>query len=290
VTSTVEHSAVLTPIADLQAQGRRVVRIGVDGEGQLDRDALDAALSDEDAPALVALMLANNETGVVTDLDGVGERCRAAGALFFVDAVQAAGKMPLDVAALDADYVAISAHKIHGPKGSGALWVREGVDCPPLLRGGSQERAVRPGTENVPGIVGFGRAAELAHAFARDAQACARVAGLRDALERGILAHVEGSSANGAGSRRVPNTTNISFAGLEAEALLGLFSSQGLFASAGSACHAQARKPSHVLLAMGLDADRAASCVRFSISRDTSAQEVGAALGLVIESAAALRA
>jgi cysteine desulfurase len=292
VTSTVEHSAVLGPIADLEERGFHVVRVGVDADGRLDRAAIERALAGPAgrACALVALMLANNETGVIADLEGVGALCRASGATFFVDAVQAAGKIPLDVGRIGADMVSISAHKLHGPKGAGALWVRPGVECPPLLRGGSQEKAVRPGTENVPAIVGFGRAAEAALSFAGDEKARARVLGLRDRLEQGILAGVPFARANGARSPRVPNTTNISFAGVEAEELLALLSSQELYASAGSACHAQARKPSHVLLAMGLDADQAASCVRFSLSRDTTAEEVDTALAIVLESVSALRA
>jgi cysteine desulfurase len=292
VTSTVEHSAVLSPIAELEKQGWKVVRIGVDADGRLDRAALERALQADAARkcALVAIMLANNETGVISDLAGVGALCRASGALLHVDAVQAAGKIPIDVERLGADMVSISAHKIHGPKGAGALWVRGGLECPPLLRGGSQEKAVRPGTENVPAIVGFGRAAELARAFAEDETARTRVAGLRDRLERGIVEQVAGARANGARAPRVSNTTNISFEGLEADGLLALLSSQDLFASAGSACHAKARKPSHVLLAMGLDADLAASCIRFSLARHTTLAEVEQAIAIVVESAAALRA
>lgn len=288
VTSAVEHSAVRAPLAELETRGWRIVRAGVDADGRIDRSAIEAAITSD--CALVALMLANNETGVISDLDGIGERCRSVGALMHVDAVQAAGKVRIDVARIGADFVSISAHKFHGPKGVGALWVRDGITCPPLLRGGSQENSVRPGTENVTGIIGLGQAAESARAFAQDDAARARVAGLRDRLERGILDQVSGARANGAGAPRTFNTTNIAFEGLEAEAMLGLFSSQELYASAGSACHAKARKPSHVLTAMGLDADQAASCVRFSLARHTTEAEVEQALGIVVESVAALRA
>jgi cysteine desulfurase len=288
VTCAVEHSAVRGPLAELEEKGWRIVRAGVDGDGRFDRELVTSAITRE--CALVALMLANNETGVISDLDGIGARCRAVGALMHVDAVQAAGKIPLDVERMAADFVSISAHKLHGPKGAGALWVRDGITCPPLLRGGSQENSVRPGTENVPAIIGLGKASEAARAFAEDEVARARVAELRDRLERGILENVAGARVNGGGAPRVFNTTNIAFEGLEAEALLSLLSSQELYASAGSACHAKARKPSHVLTAMGLDAEQAASSVRFSLARGTTRAEVEQALTIIVESAAALRA
>lgn len=286
VTGTTEHSAVLEPLEALETQGFHVVRVPVDEQGRLARAVLFEALTRD--VALVTLLLANNETGVVNELSDVGARCRELDVPFHVDAVQAAGKMPLDPRAWNVDLLSISAHKLHGPKGVGALWVREGFACAPLLRGGSQERRVRPGTENVPAIVGFGRAAELARAFAHDEAARARLASLRDRFERGILERVPGSIVHGAATTRVPNTTNVRFADLDAEALLALFSEAGLFASAGSACHAQARKPSHVLLAMGASEVDAAASVRFSLSRHTTAEDVDAALEIVASSCALL--
>jgi len=286
VTGTTEHSAVLEPLEALETQGFRVVHVPVDDQGRLTRARLFDALTRD--VALVTLLLANNETGVVNELADVGARCRELGVPFHVDAVQAAGKMPLDPRTWNVDLLSISAHKLHGPKGVGALWVREGFACAPLLRGGSQEHRVRPGTENVPAIVGFGRAAESARAFAHDEAARARLAALRDRFERGILERVPGSIVHGAATTRVPNTTNVRFADLDAEALLALFSEAGLFASAGSACHAQARKPSHVLLAMGASEADAAASVRFSLSRHTTPAEIDAALEIVASSCALL--
>ncbi|MBL8859955.1 MAG: cysteine desulfurase [Planctomycetes bacterium] len=287
VTCATEHSSVLEPCAQLERSGARVVRAGVSRTGLVDLPALMSQLTPE--CAVVSLMLANNEIGVVQDIAPLGARCRELGILFHADLVQAAGKLPLSVRALNADLATISAHKLHGPKGVGALYVRAGLACAPLVFGGSQERGRRPGTENVAGIVGFGRAAELARAFAADVDARARVASLRDEFENGLLARIPGASVNGARDRRVANTTSIRFAGLDAETLLMSFSSQGLYASAGSACHAQARRPSHVLLALGLAETEAAECVRFSLSRHTTSADCRAALEIVAAAAAELR-
>jgi len=279
VTCTTEHSSVLEKCENAEKNGLKLMRIGVDRRGRLDADRVAAQLTDD--CAVVSLMLANNETGVVNDLAPIVRRCRELGIVMHADLVQAAGKTALDVHALGLDLATISAHKIHGPKGVGALFVRQGFDATPLVRGGSQERRVRPGTENVAAIVGFGRAAENARAFVHDARAMARVAELRDTFERGILELVPGARVNGDTQSRIVNTTNVQFEGLEAEALLMLFSGAGLYASAGSACHAQARRPSHVLVAMGLTESEAAASVRFSLSRETIAEEVAEASAVV---------
>jgi cysteine desulfurase len=287
VTCSTEHSSVLETCENLDKSGRSVVRVAVAPDGRFDPHAVASQLTEE--CAVVSLMLANNETGVVNDLLPIGRRCRELGVLFHADLVQAAGKLALDVRALGLDFGTLSAHKIHGPKGVGALYVRNGLSCAPLVHGGSQERRIRPGTENVPGIVGFGRAAENARRFVLDERARTAVAALRDEFERALLERVPGTRVNGDTHHRVPNTTSLLFDGLEAEALLAIFSGAGLCASAGSACHAQARKPSHVLLAMGLSADEAASCVRFSLSRETTRAEVLEAIQIVASAAADLR-
>jgi len=286
VTCTTEHSSVLEPCADLEQRGARVIRCGVKRDGSLDVTAVLDHLDRE--CALVSLMLANNEIGVIHDLAPIGARCRELGIVFHTDLVQAAGKIPLAVRDLNADLATISAHKIHGPKGVGALYVRHGVTCAPLVHGGSQERRTRPGTENVPGIVGLGRAAESARAFVEDADAVARLTALRDDFERQLVTRVQGAEINGEARHRVANTTSIRFAGLDAEALLMMLSSQGLYASAGSACHAQARRPSHVLLALGLTESEAGECVRFSLSRHATPSECRQAVEIVTAAVAEL--
>lgn len=284
VTCASEHSSVLDCCEELARRGARLTTLPVDREGRLDVDAACAAL--DERCAIVSLMLANNETGVVHDLAPIARRARELGVLVHADLVQAAGKMPLDVRALGVDLATVTAHKIHGPKGVGALYVRRGVVPAPLVFGGSQERRIRPGTENVPGIVGFGRAALNARGFAADPTGPARLAALRDRFETGVLERVVDARVNCRAAPRVPNTTSICFHGLDAETLLQAFTSRGLHASAGSACHAQARKPSHVLLALGLDLREARSSVRFSLGRDTTAAEVEEALEIVTECAA----
>lgn len=288
VTSAVEHSATLEPLAELErADGWRVVRVGVDGEGRLDRAALFAAIGAD--VALVTLQTANNETGALADLDGVAAACRDAGATFHVDAVQSLGKAPLDLRALGADFASLSAHKLHGPKGVGALWSRDGRAFEPLLRGGPQEGRRRAGTENVPGIAGFGAAAASARAaLARGDLERVRV--LRDRFESELERALPGLSVHARGAPRLPNTSNVAIPGVDAEELLSALSAQGLCASAGSACHASARRPSHVLVAMGLDEDRLRGALRFSLARTTTGAEVERAVELVVESAVALRA
>ena len=277
VTTTVEHVAVHSLCGRLAKEGYRVTFVGVDSLGRLDLAALESAIGPE--TALVSVMHANNETGVLFPIGQVAAIARARGVVLHVDAVQSVGKLPVDVAALGADLVSLSAHKIHGPKGTGALYVRPGTRLRSQQVGGHQERDLRPGTENVPAIVGFGAAAEAA---GRDlASAAARMAALRDTLESAILSACPGANVNGDRSNRVCNTTNIAFPGLEAEAILIALSQAGVCASAGSACSSGALEPSHVLAAMGVPADAAKGSVRFSLSRETTREEIDAAIGIV---------
>jgi cysteine desulfurase len=269
VISTVEHSAVRQLCGQLAREGAEVREIGVDRLGQLDVDELASAVDDE--TALVSLMWANNETGVIFPVAKIAEICRGRRVPFHCDGTQAVGKIPVDVAAMGIDAMSVAAHKFHGPKGAGALFVRRGVRVPPLIIGGPQERDRRGGTENVPGIVGMGKAAELAAIGLGEMN---RVVDLRDRLERGILDSIPGSAVNGSTAHRLPNTTNIGFAQLEAEAILLLLSEQGICASAGAACSSGSLEPSHVLKAMRIDEKIAHGAIRFSLSRYTVPEEI----------------
>jgi len=276
VTTAVEHSAVLA-IADwLQRQGVEVTVLGVDRDGGLDLDALKAALRPD--TALVSVMAANNESGVRFPLAEAGALARAGGALFHVDGTQAVGKVPLDLAGLPVDLFNLSSHKLHGPKGVGALFVRRGLRLRPYMLGGGQERGRRGGTENVPGIVGLGKAAELA---GQGLAAMDRVAGLRDRLEAGLQERVPGLQVHGAAGPRLPNTAFLSFQGIEGEDLFLKLSDRGVCVSTGSACSTGQREPSHVLRAMGVEPRAALGTVRFSLSRDTTGAEIDRVLELV---------
>jgi cysteine desulfurase len=269
IISTVEHSAVRQLCGQLEREGAEVKEIGVDHGGMLDLDQLAGAVDEQ--TALVSMMWANNETGVIFPVAKIAEICRGRRVPFHCDGTQAVGKMPVDVAVAGIDAMSLAAHKFHGPKGAGALFVRRGVRMPPLIIGGPQERDRRGGTENVPGIVGMGTAAELAAAALSGIPG---VADLRDRLERGILQSIEGSAVNGSTEHRLPNTTNIGFARLEAEAILLLLSEQGICASAGAACSSGSLEPSHVLKAMLIDERIAHGAVRFSLSRYTAPAEI----------------
>ncbi len=294
VTSTAEHSATRRFCEAREAAGTHdVVWVPVDRAGRLEREALFAAL--DPSTACVTLLLANNETGVISDLAGVDAAAAAVGAAFHIDAVQAPGKLPLDVRALGCDLASISGHKLHAPRGTGALYVREGFPFTPTLRGGPQERERRAGTENVPGIVGLGVAARVARARAADPAALAALAARRDRLERGLLALLPGARVHGAGAPRVPNTLNIGFqfpggGAVDAQTLLALLDEAGVEASAGSACSAQRVAPSTVLLALGCTPDEASSALRFSLAHTTSDSEIDAALAGVSEAIAVLAA
>jgi cysteine desulfurase len=282
ITSAVEHKAVLDPCAFLQSKGHAVTVLPVDRDGIVDLAALEAAVNTD--VALVSLMLANNDTGTIQP---VAEAVRAAKTIpVHTDAVQAAGKLPIDVKTLGVSLLSFSSHKIHGPKGAGALFVRYGTRLAPLSHGGRQERTLRPGTENVPAIVGFGKACELACTrLEADAR---RVAESRDHFEAQILARLAGTRVNG-GSHRLPNTSNIAFAGLDGEAITINLDMLGMAVSTGAACNSADKTPSHVLVAMGQSAAEARSSVRFSFGRDTSDEEIDRAIHWVVQAVNLLR-
>ncbi|MBM3777029.1 MAG: cysteine desulfurase [Acidimicrobiia bacterium] len=259
IATAIEHEAVLNTLKALARRGWRTTLLPVGPSGIVSRDALDTALTDD--TALVSVMLANNEVGTIQPVAELAARAHARGALVHTDAVQAAGKVPVDVTGLGVDLLSLSAHKLNGPKGVGALWIRRGVRLQRLTAGGRQERGRRAGTENVPGIVGFGVAAALA----REKLPAAGTLGiLRDRLERGILSAVPGTVVNGI-EPRVPNTTNISFDRVEAESLLIALDLEGIAVSTGSACSSGTLEPSHVLKAMGFPAHRTQNSIRFSL-------------------------
>jgi len=277
VHTAVEHHAVIHTARALQEEGWPVETVRVGQDGVLDLDSLRAVV--DDATALVSVMLANNETGVMQPLSEVVKIAKARGALVHCDAVQAAGKVPLDVSALGVDLLALSAHKFYGPKGVGVLYIRRGTRLRAWARGGAQERNRRPGTENVAGIVGLGRAATLAREELR-AEA-PRLQALRDRLEHKLFA-IPGTRRNGEGPR-VPNTTNVSFEGIEAESLLMALDLMGIAVSTGAACAAGAVEPSHVLRGMGLPVERVQASIRFSLGRSTTEVQVDRAAAAVAE-------
>lgn len=286
VTSAVEHPAILAPLERLErAHGIKVHRIGVDGRGRLDIEAFRRALGPH--TALVTVMAANNETGTLFPIGQLAELAHGAGALFHTDAVQAVGKIPLDLGALPIDMLSLSGHKLHGPKGIGALYVRKGIAFNPLILGGPQERRRRGGTENVPGIVGLGKAAELASGLIQEEQH--RVRALRDRLERGIRHHghcmVLGDPEN-----RLPNTLNVAFEHLEGEAILHHLNKAGIAASLGSACASGSMEPSHVLRAMNVPPSALRGAIRFSLSRDNTLDDVDDVLRVLPGIVAGLRA
>jgi cysteine desulfurase len=285
VITTVEHSATRELCAALTKEGAEVVAIDVDEQGRLDFDQFQRSLGDD--VALVSIMWANNETGVLFDVGRIAGLCKEHRVPFHCDGTQALGKLPVDVAALGVDAMSFAAHKFHGPKGVGGLFVRRGLRCRPLVLGGPQERGRRGGTENVPGIVGMGKAAELA---LEALPQMARVAALRDRLERGILTAIPQTRVNGRTDLRLPNTTNVGFYQLEAEAILLLLSEQGVYASAGAACSSGSLEPSAVLRAMHLDDRFAHGAVRFSLSRYTTDAEVDRALAVLPGAIERLRA
>lgn len=276
VTSTVEHPATLRLLDHLAAQGTEVTRIGVDGQGGLDLDALRCAL---DRPtALLTLMWANNETGVCFPIEQIAHWTQARGIPFHVDAVQAVGRIPVDLRRIPIDLLSLSGHKLHGPKGIGALFIRKGGSWPPLLFG-HQERRRRGGTENVPGIVGLGVAA--AEARMALASVPARLAALRDGFEQALLARFPQAQIHGAAQLRVCNTSSVCFRGAAGDELLDRLDRAGVCASGGAACTAGAGEPSHVLLAMGRARADALASLRFSLSRLSTAAELEQTLGLL---------
>jgi cysteine desulfurase len=275
ITSTVEHAAILSPLAWAQkTRGIKVHHIPVDANGRLDLDAYRAALGPR--TALVSLMWANNETGTVFPVGALAALAKEAGALFHTDAVQAAGKLPIALADTAIDMLSLSGHKLHGPKGIGALYVRKGLKFHPLLRGGHQERGRRAGTENVPAIVGLGAAAARV-----DSAAWSRMAVLRDRLEAGILAAVPGCRVNGDAANRLPNTCNLAFEDVDGEAVLHSLARAGIAASSGSACTSGSMEPSHVLRAMRVPHNVLHGAVRLSLSAETTEAEIGYVLAVL---------
>ena len=270
VTTKVEHSAVLGLCQHLEKKGYRVTWLNVNRDGALDLDELRSALTDD--TAVVSILWANNETGVIFPIEKIGAMTRAKKIPFHVDAVQAAGKIPLQVSELPVDLLTISGHKFHAPKGVGALYVRRGITFPPFMIGGHQERNRRAGTENVASIIGMGKAAEIA--MPRVTVDGTYVKQLRDRLESLLLRSCPESRVNGGGENRLSNTLNISFRYLEGESILVLLDQHGICASTGSACTAGSSEPSHVLRAMGVPADWLQGAVRFSLSRFNTDAEI----------------
>lgn len=277
ITSSIEHEAVLNTCQALEKQSVDVTYLAVDRDGRVHPDELRRAV--RKTTVLITIMHANNELGTVQPLDEIGRIASDADVYFHTDAVQSAGKLPIDVNAIGVDLLTLSGHKFYAPKGIGALYVRGGTRLQQLLYGGHHQRGFRPGTENVPSIVGLGRAAELAgQSLAEDAT---RISALRDRLEQGLLERVPHSRVNAARAPRTPNTANITFHGIEGEALVIALDLKGLACSTGSACSSGAVEPSHVLTAIGLPPEEARASLRFSLGRHTSAADIDFALQIV---------
>ena len=280
ITSTIEHHAVLNSAQRLEKLGVEVTYVQVDGQGIVDPDAVKRALRPN--TKLVSVMLANNETGVVQNAAAIGQIAAEADVYFHTDAVQAIAKIPVDVNEIRCDLLTVAGHKIHAPQGTGALYVRKGTILDPLFYGGRHERSRRAGTENLPGIVGLGCAAELSMEwFAHDGPA--RMALLRDRLEQTILARIDQVTVNSGRAPRTPNTSNLSFDGIEGEAMVIALDLKGLSVSTGAACSSGAIEPSHVLTAMGLTPDQARGSIRFSLGKQTTPEDIDFALERVPE-------
>jgi cysteine desulfurase len=270
ITSRVEHPAVLSVCRQLEGHGYELIEVGVDSLGRLDFDELERQVDDD--TAIVTVMYANNETGVIFPAERIAELCRERGVIFHTDAVQAVGKIPINLSKSSIDLLSLSGHKLHAPKGIGVLFVRKGTRLTPFMLGGHQEGGRRAGTENVPGIIGLGKAAELAmQNFDRENN---KVKHLRDKLEEAILKSCPDSRLNGDADNRLPNTSNISFEYIEGEAILLLLDKFGICASSGSACTSGSLEPSHVLRAMGVPFTAAHGSIRFSLSRYNTEEEV----------------
>ncbi len=285
ITSLIEHEAVLNACQALEKQGIAVTYLAVDHRGIVDPESVRRAIRPE--TALITIMHANNELGTVQPLEEIGRIAKEADVYLHTDAVQSTGKIRIDVNSLGVDLLSMSGHKLYAPKGIGALYVRGGTRVRQLLYGGHHQRGFRPGTENVAGIVGLGKAAELARkSFAEEAR---RVSALRDELERGLLARVPQSRVNGGGAPRTPNTTNLVFPGVEGEALLIALDLKGLACSTGAACSSGAVEPSHVLTAIGLPPEEARASLRFSLGRHTTRADIDFALTVVPAAVTQLR-
>jgi cysteine desulfurase len=285
VTSSVEHSSVLNYCMALEKGDCRVTYLPVDREGLLKLADLEVAITDQ--TAVVSLMWANNETGVLFPVERIAEICRSRGVLYHCDAVQAAGKVPIDVRKVPADYLSLTGHKFHAPKGIGALYIRRNSPFSPLVHGGHQERNRRGGTESVPLIAGMGKAAELARKHLPGYER--KVRPLRDELEEGILGSIPNTELNGHKSQRLANTANITFHGIESEALLILLDKEGICASSGSACLADSDEPSHVIKAMKPDSNASRQMIRFSLSDDIGSVDIDSLAGMLYRATDALR-
>jgi cysteine desulfurase len=279
VTTSIEHEAVLNACQALEKRQTRVTYLAVDRDGRIDLESLRVALRPTGSATLVTVMHANNELGTVQSMEEIGRIAAEADAFLHTDAVQSAGKVPIDVNAMGIDLLSLSGHKLYAPKGIGALYVRGGTRLRQLLYGGHHQRGFRPGTENVPGIVGFGKAADMARTALTDD--AARISTLRDRLERGLRERVRDARVNGANAARTPNTTNITFPGIEGEALVIALDLKGLACSTGAACSSGAVEPSHVLTAVGLSAEDARASLRFSLGKHTTEADVEFTLDLV---------
>ncbi len=285
ITTVVEHPAVLRACDRLEENGFRITRLPVDPDGLVDVQRLEGAIDQE--TILISVMHANNEIGSIQPIREIASLARQRGILFHTDAVQSVGKIPVDVESLGVDLLSLSAHKIHGPKGMGALYVRQAVEMTPLLYGGSQERSRRAGTENVPGIVGLGVACKLAGQALEDFDM--GVCQLRDHLEEGILESIPHTLLNGGRTHRMPHVTNISFRYVEAEALLISLDFQGIAVSTGSACSSGTLEPSPVILAIGRRGDAAQGALRFSLSRMTRDEDIDYTLSILGETVTRMR-
>lgn len=285
ITTAIEHEAVLNTCQALEKQGVSVTYLSVDREGRIDLEALRRTICRE--TVLITIMHANNELGTVQPLEEIGRIAAEVDVYFHTDAVQSAGKLPIDVRAMGVDLLSLSGHKLYAPKGIGALYIKGGTRLRQLLYGGHHQRGFRPGTENVAGIVGLGKAAEMARrSLAEDAK---RISALRDKLENGLLGRVPDSRVNGGHAPRTPNTTNILFHGVEGEALVIALDLKGLACSTGAACSSGAIEPSHVLTAIGLPPEEARASLRFSLGRHTTSEDIDFALQVVPAAVAQLR-
>src|SRR4051812_35263594 len=286
ITSAIEHSAVRNTCQEMQKRGYEVTVVGVDQRGVVDPGDVKRALKPN--TKVISIMYANNETGAIQPVEEIGTIAAEADVWFHTDAVQAAGKIPIDVEKVGCDMLAISGHKLHAPKGVGATYLRKGTQCRPLMYGGTHERGRRPGTENVPGIVALGKACELAKKAVDDGT-MSRVAALRDRLEQTIINSIEECGVNGEGAPRVPNTSNLYFSHIEGEPLLIALDLKGVAVATGAACSSGAVEPSPVLVALGMGPQRARGSIRWSLSKLTTPEDIDYTLSVVPDAVARLR-
>ncbi len=286
ITSGIEHHAVLHAAKNLEQIGCEVTVLPVDGRGLVDPDDVKRGL--RPSTKLITVMMANNETGVLQPVEEIGRVAAESDVLFHTDAVQAAGKVAIDVNRIGCHALSISGHKLHGPQGNGALFLKKGTQLQPLFHGGRHERSRRAGTENVPGIVGLGEAAKLASEGLSNG-AVERLGAMRDRLQRDVLSRIEGTIVNGDCAQRVPNTTNIRFDHIEGESLVIALDLKGLAVSTGAACSSGAIEPSHVLVAMGLRPEQARASIRFSLGKQTTEEDIDFAIRLLPETVTRLR-